>query len=296
MLEDDVHVAAAADRPAGRGLDRRERHLRAGLARPERGLRPGRGGPPRSSAGRSSSARSRDPGRPRRGPATCSSDERLEPDDPALEGDRLDAAGDGGHAPDGTGRFAGRRVRSRPVDSGRSPSTPNGATVTSFSDTRRRVPRGGLRPRSAVRDGDRQPRPRRPVAGPVGGRPGRAAALRRPTGRRPSPRSATTSSRSRSGSIATSSSASSRSSGSATRSSARTPGARSGGCTCVGGGLFDLLAREFAPLAVRLGVDRRPGRAACPPSSTRRARRSSACRTGRSTGSTRRRRSSSGRA
>ena len=41
MFRDDVHVATAADRPAGRRLEGHERELASGLARGERRLGPG---------------------------------------------------------------------------------------------------------------------------------------------------------------------------------------------------------------------------------------------------------------
>ena len=62
----------------------------------------------------------------------------------------------------------------------------------------------------------------------------------------------------------------------------------------LGDGLFTLIAREFAPLADRLDVDRRAARGACRPSSTR-AREALVGhrRAGRSAGSRPRRRCSS---
>jgi hypothetical protein len=93
VLEDDVHVAAAADRPARARLDRRERELRASLAVADRGvspvaevrlgLRPGDRPAPDCGV-------EADLGEP----GDVVGTERLEADDPALERDGFDAGGD----------------------------------------------------------------------------------------------------------------------------------------------------------------------------------------------------------
>ena len=162
----------------------------------------------------------------------------------------------------------------RPI---RAPPLTGGSPRDRVRRPRRRVLRRVLRPRADRRDGRRQPRLRRP-AGRTSRPAGRARSAARSStaGRRRSRPSGTTCSTSTSGSIATCSSGSWRRTGS-TRSSWREDAwSPMAWVYLIGEGFFGLIAREFAPLADRLGLARVAGRAPAGGPRRRAARRSSA--------------------